>query len=419
MGIQSRGHYEAIQAREEIKNVNAVNSSVFFRNRARGDATWQPFRFRLVGCSMKPKRLALAALLLAVAIGMGLWLGRPSRPQMEQAERTGGNKPNGSAGLPVPVRSAVELALKSAASALATARTAEQREQALVQLRQAVVSGATDEIAAAMGKFLDEKGDAATGQGFKIGGGGQLLEAPTLRTWLLDQWGTIDPETAAAYARVILRQPESPDEWAIAMRNLARGDASAAGRALLEVKTGELLRNESWQQNPSIGYLEAFDTAVHLGGTSLLPALADLVRKKDNPAVAHAAFLTLDRLVIDRPVDTLAALAQHPEWMQGREETRANYFARADVSDAAQRRLLEAYLQDPARTPVELRAFAGVFPNANFMVSQNLLTTSVTIDGATLRRRDQAALEAINEWLNDPRFAAWRESLLKLRDRLN
>jgi hypothetical protein len=105
--------------------------------------------------------------------------------------------------------------------------------------------------------------------------------------------------------------------------------------------------------------------------------------------------------------------------MQGREETRANYFARADVSDAAQRRLLEAYLQDPARTPVELRAFAGVFPNANFMVSQNLLTTSVTIDGATLRRRDQAALEAINEWLNDPRFAAWRESLLKLRDRLN
>src|SRR5437764_932745 len=106
------------------------------------------------------------------------------------------------------------------------------------------------------------------------------------------------PLCAPAAPRARGASPDAYDEWAVALRNLARGDRCPEGRALLQQKVGELLRNESWQHNPSTGYLEAFDAAVYLGGRNLVPVLSELVRKQDNPAVAHAAFLTLDRLVI-------------------------------------------------------------------------------------------------------------------------
>ena len=211
---------------------------------------------------------------------------------------------------------------------------------------------------------------------------------------------------------------DSPDEWAVALRNLARGDASDDARALLKTKTGELLQNQAWQQGPSVGYLEAFDTAVFLGGTDLLTPLTDLVREQDNQAVAHAAFLALDRMVINDPFAMLTALVADPGLMRGRENTRADYFARADVQDARQRQILESYLLNPQTSPAELGQFAGLFPNANFMISPNLLTSNPTPDHAALVACDLASLRAIGEWLADPRFTNLRPQLQLLQQRL-
>lgn len=61
--------------------------------------------------------------------------------------------------------------------------------------------------------------------------------------------------------------------------------------------------------------------------------------------------------------------------------------------------------------PTELQSFAGVFPNANFMISHNLLTQNVTLDGETLRQRAQAALAVVNQWLVDPRFEKVKPAL--------
>ena len=97
---------------------------------------------------------------------------------------------------------------------------------------------------------------------------------------------------------------------------------------------------------------------------------------------------------------------------------RANYFARADVMDPIQRHLVELYLLDPARKTSELQAFAGVFPNANFMISPNLLTSNTTLDGATLSHRDQGALAVVNAWLAEPRFEKVTPALAKMRSRL-
>ena len=161
---------------------------------------------------------------------------------------------------------------------------------------------------------------------------------------------------------------DSPDEWAVALRNLASGDSSPDGRALLEQKTIAMLQYQPWQQNPSVGYLEAFDVAVYLGGTDLLPTLSDLVRQQD-PALSHASYLALDRLVINNPAAVLGALEAAPDLMQGREATRADYFARADVRDPQQRQVLETYLLNPSLSASELQTFAGIYPNANFMIS--------------------------------------------------
>jgi hypothetical protein len=285
-------------------------------------------------------------------------------------------------------------------------------------LRQALAGATTNEAVPAIRSFLDSRADAPTGKNFKVGAKGALTEAPTLRTFLLDYLGTIDPAAAAAYARTVLASMDSPDEWAVALRNLGAGDNSAEGRALLGRKVDELLRNESWQHDPSVGYLEAFDAAVFSGSTNLIAPLTDLVRKQDNPAVAHASYLALDRMVLNQPGAMLGLLAAQPDLMQGREATRADYFARADVRDPQQRQVLESYLLDPRTSLAELGQFAGVYPNSNFMVSQNLLTSTPTPDAMGLKSWDAESLRVVGEWLSDERFAKVRPQLEKIKQRL-
>lgn len=277
--------------------------------------------------------------------------------------------------------------------------------QQLAELSRWLASLPPKEAAAAIRRFLDSKANATTGLGFKVGKDGKLNSAPTLRTFLLDQLARVDPAGAADYSRQILADSTSPDEWAVALRNLAEGDSSAEGRALLAQKTADLLGNTAWQQNPSVGYLEAFDTAVYLGDTQMVPTLTGLVGQTENPAVAHAAFLAMDRMVINNPTTMLASLAADPTMMQGNENTRADYFARADVRDPQQMQIVENYLLNPQISAAEIGDFTAIFPNANYMISDNLLTPTQMPTRAFLTGRDAASLQAIQGWLADARFA--------------
>jgi hypothetical protein len=308
--------------------------------------------------------------------------------------------------------------LQKVCDALQAAPDAASARRQLAELRAMLSAMPTNEAIAVIRQFLDSKADASTHLGFKVARDGLLDEAPTLRTFLLDELARIDPAAAADYSKVILASMDSPDEWAVALRNLAWGDSSDSGHALLEQKTTEMLQYEPWQQNPSVGFLESFDVAVYLGGTSLMPTLTSLVQQQNDPAIAHASYLALDRLVINNPATTLAALLADPGSMEGHESTRADYFARADVSDPQQKQILENYLLDPQITPAEIAAFANIFPNANYMISPNLLTQSQTPDQASLASRDAASLNAVQQWLADPRFAQLRPSLEKTEVRL-
>jgi len=319
---------------------------------------------------------------------------------------------------PAPPPAVADEALQNACKALRSKSDIAAIRADLEALRQSLAAMPKREAIAAIRQFLDSKEDASTRLGFKLSSDGSLENAPTLRTFLLDELSRIDPAAAADYSRVILSSMDSADEWAVALRGLALGDDSADGRTLLAEKAGQMLEYSPWQQDPSVGYLESFDVAVYLGGTDLMGTLSDMVRSEDNSAISHAAFLALDRLVISDPTDVLQALEDDPDLMAGRESTRADFFARANVTDPAQKSILESYLLDPSIGAAELQTFAGIFPNANFMLSANLLTQSTTPGGAAQANLDAQSLAVAQQWLADPRFAQVAPELQTIVQRL-
>jgi hypothetical protein len=238
---------------------------------------------------------------------------------------------------------------------------------------------------------------------------------PTWRVFLLDLLFLTDPESAVTVSRDLLQTSKSPDEWAVLMRNLAR---AGKDEALLKTKSAELLRNKDWQKEPSAGYLEAFDVIVHTRNTALAPELLANCDLREQKAVRHASFLTLDRLILAAPDKVLPELAtsasKHPQSAL----MLSNMIARADVRDATQRQAVETYLLDPKRTAEELRGFASVFPNANIAVSSNLLTQSPTVQGADLADRDRVSYALLSSWLTDQRFKQSHEVLRTIVMRL-
>ena len=97
------------------------------------------------------------------------------------------------------------------------------------------------------------------------------------------------------------------------MRAYALAYPTAEARAYLQRKVREMIGIQAWRDNPSTGFLEAFDIMVYTRDRELTPQLADWVRRPDNGALAHAAYLALDRLVqaVDL-LDTTAGASVYP-----------------------------------------------------------------------------------------------------------
>jgi len=291
--------------------------------------------------------------------------------------------------------------------------------QTLKDLQVALKSMPRDEALAWIRSFLESGQDQPTGLSFEIAADGTLTEWPTFRTFLLDALLAIDPAAAAALGRQILTSPTSADEWALALRNVGRVETTAESNAYLIERTAALIANPDWQSNPSIGYLNAFDVLVHTNATASTPLLSGLIQQKDRRDLAHAGFLTLDRLVQRSPADELTRLAADTALLASRPEMTAQQFARADIRDEAQREIVKSWLLDPARTATELRSFAAVYPNNNRFISNNLLTTETQQSGADIAEHDRQSLEILNSWSADPAFQPVAEHLRAMVSRLN
>ena len=273
---------------------------------------------------------AAAALAGIVALALCFWRPGPGKagraknglPGIESSKASEAASPDASTSAGDAARM-----ISNAATALKAASDAEAARRVVTALRRELVTLPPDAAAATIRGFLDSREDVPTRLEFKVGADGFLNGAPSLRVFLLDSLGQVDPAAAAAYAGHILGSRESSEEWAVSLRNYAVARRTPAGTAFLQDKLRQMLRHEPWRNKPSASFLEAFDVAVHVGGTGLLPELTELLRQQDNRAVAHAAYLALDRLVIREPAAVLEVLQRQPEMMTGREGTRANYFA--------------------------------------------------------------------------------------------
>ncbi len=290
--------------------------------------------------------------------------------------------------------------------------------ESLNELRQWIESLPKDQALAWIRLFLENGTDKNTGLSFEIAVDGSLKQWPTFRTYLLDTLSTLDPAAAAAISRGILAKSSTADEWALAMRNVGRVESTDESRDFLRQKTEELIQNPAWQASPSVGYLNAFDVLVHTRATESAPLLSTLVQDKERKDLAHAAFLTLDRLVQRQPAEMLGRLAADTALHQRRPEMTAQQFARADLRDATQREIVKTWLLDPARTTAQLTSFAGVFPNHNQFVSNNLLTRDAPVSGADLAAHDREALGIIQSWTDDPAFKPLSETMSVMISRL-
>lgn len=290
--------------------------------------------------------------------------------------------------------------------------------QTLNGLRATLLALPKDEALVQIRSFLESGEDRVTGLSFGIVKDGTLSEWPSFRTFLLDTLLAVDPAAAAATGRELLGKPTTADEWALALRNVARGDGTA-DPDFLRAKTEELIMNPAWQADPSIGYLNAFDVLVHVQATASTPLLSGLIQKKDRKDLAHAGFLTLDRLVQIQPVDVLTRLSADTTLQQSRPEMVAQQFARADLRDPAQQAIVKTWLLDPARSDAELRSFAGIYPNNNQFVSNNLLTAQAAVPGDDLAAHDREALKVITAWASDPAFSSVQSHLRTMVSRLD
>jgi hypothetical protein len=311
--------------------------------------------------------------------------------------------------------------LDSALVALKSITNADDARKILAELRSYLDSLPPHIAAAVITHFLaNPANNAITRIDFSIGQSGFLSGQPSLRVALLDWLGHIDPRQAGVVAAQVLATPTDADEWAVSLRNYARANPTPDSQAFLRAKTEELIRNPEWRVNPSIGFFESFDVLVHTRATESSGLLSELVadRSPEGKPLAHASFLTLDRLTFREPAAMMEQLAARPELTQARGEMVANLVARADLADPTQQQHVRSYLLDPSRTPAELSAFAGVFPNANFTLSKNLLSENMTLTRDEITTRDAAALAIVNNWLTDPAFAPVKSHLAAMHQRL-
>lgn len=249
------------------------------------------------------------------------------------------------------------------------------KASALKALRESLAKMDPAAGIAVVRQFLSNGRDAVTGERFKIGSGGILTSAPTLRTLLMDQLGSWSNQThtadAAEVGRQVLDTKGSPDEWAVSLRNVAWNDP-AGSKELLAAKARDLITYQPWQQSPTAGYMEAFDSAAYSGDPTLLEVLAPL--GKDPSPVQQPALVAIDRLSAMAPGAVADYLNAHPDLLSDRPLMRADYMGKVDLSDAAQKAEAEAYLQRADVTLPEKTKFLERLGVPAGFISNNLLT---------------------------------------------
>lgn len=283
----------------------------------------------------------------------------------------------------------------------------------LEELRNALNAMPSTEASQWIRRFLGSGVDLSLPFAFAVGENGWLDSAPSLRSWLLDEWAALDPRAAADYARRAFSQPLSePAEHALHMRNyvLAEGRGPEV-RSVLETQIRRVLAMESWFAEPSSALAESFDVLVFAEAYWAVPSLMAWATSENRSHLRQAARLSLDRLFIMDPLSGLEQMMQ--AGTRGPDSGfRASLVARADLSDPQQYALVQSYLMAPETSSAERESFYQRLPNLDLALSHNLVSQTYIWEHDDGVHRARAALEALEEWSGDARFASDQDLIM-------
>lgn len=349
----------------------------------------------------------LALVILAGLIGYFV-LVRENRAEASKhaaAPRSAGSKPNGT---PEPRESAKrpredreDILLRLIESNLAKFRNSADRDESrriLDQLRESLRGADPTAAARAIAAFLKTGADAPTKLPFSVGPEGVMDGVPSLRTALLDLLPSLDPELTLEISRSIMDQKTTPDEYALALRNLAWNDLNGDLHGELIDRLKQMIQVFDWFGQPSAGFLEAIDAAVFASGEQSFELAASLGRgalDSGNQDLARAAFIAMDRIVQQDPGLLIQAYDQGAGLAELGANQRASLMSRLEISDPGQRELFIRYLGDPGVGEEELAYFAKIFPNGNYIHGNWLMSGTAPTRNLTERR--DADLQVLSE----------------------
>ena len=269
--------------------------------------------------------------------------------------------------------------------------------------RRMILDAPRGEAIRALVAFLSTGRDAKTGESFTVGSNGELSGAPTFRVLLLDLLGRLCRDAksseALALSRQLLDHKTSADEWAIALRNV--GWAAPQDTAYLMAKARELLHYQPWRQQPTAGFREAFDVIVFARAVPMIPDLTEVLQGDDQSLQTSAA-VALDRLAELAPLDAMTFLNQNRGELAQKPFLRADYFSKADFSQASQRAAVETYLSRPDVQVAEKAKLLAVLASPGSFASDSLLTQPPPDDFPP--QRVEALRRTVDEWLQTARF---------------
>jgi hypothetical protein len=176
-------------------------------------------------------------------------------------------------------------------------------------------------------------------------------------------------------------------------------------------KVREMLTYEPWRQQPSAGYLEAFDVVVFTRDIGMVPELREMVNSEDD-ALKRAAAATMDRLSEMAPLEVMTYLNGHPTEFSDRPFLRADYFSKADLSNAQQRQAVENYLSRTDVSVAEKSKLLAIFASPGTFVDDTLVTERPAADDVP--QKTAGLRTTVGEWIKSNRFPELTAPLVQL-----
>lgn len=285
------------------------------------------------------------------------------------------------------------------------APTAEEIQARLLATRVAWAAQDPQVLAEMIRELLTTGADQATGLPFKVGAHGFLSGWPTLRVFLLDVLAASDPEMAAAIAKDQLAATASVDEFAVALRSLTREGRGRAKDEELTAYFGQMLGRQDW--GASAAFAEAMDLVRSIGSSA---AARQLAGWDGNPTLRAMA---LDEFAAEHP----AVALEMADAVDG--SARASLMARAQPDDPKQLAAVDAYLRRTDLSAEEAAVFLQSFPLRSATTGYRLYgKTPAPYAFEKVVAGDRAALERVNQWVNDPALAKYHAGLVLSQQRL-